>query len=511
MKPPAWRRIWEEIVGVDVRSLAALRVSLAAVVILDIFSRLRYLEAHYADSGVLPRADLLEWKTDSLFFSVHLMSGLWWVQGLIFLAALATAVMMLLGRHTRLMTVLTWFLLASVQSRNPLILHGGDQILRMMLFWAMFVPLGRVASLDALLEGRASDSETATSPRIVSVATLALKLQLCGMYWISAMLKWHPVWVEDYTAVNMALHLDQLVTPFGRWLTNWPEMLMVGTAVTMVLETLGPALAFSPIKTAHFQLFTVVLFVGFHLFGLAPALYLGIFPFVCAAGWMMFLPSRFWDRWWPAWQPDVVRRVAGRVNAAFRARTPQRASRASFAHGLPGTHYLTQAVVLVLLLYVVLWNLRTTDYEHYKEVFPPEVNSLAEVLYIGQLWNLFAPFPSTVDGWYVYAGTFENGDEIELLTGGPVSFEKPKNVSKTLGTNRWKKYHMNLDERHNGRHRRFYGTYLCSKWNRGLEKGERLASIKMHVIRERTNPDGSEDPPTQGVLWNQVCVLEDTE
>lgn len=521
------RARFEELVGLDLRSLAALRVAVAGVLIWDLLFRLRDLEAHYTDVGILPRADLLEWKADIPSFSFHLASGSTLFQALLFAVALGAAFAMLVGWRTRIATVVSWALLASLHARHPLLLHGGDLLLRMLLFWAMFVPWGLAASVDAHARrrreaGRGTGDDGAAEPivgwvgrsaggglRLVSTATLALQLQLCGMYWFSAALKWHPIWIEDGAAVGMALRLDQLVTPFGRFLTQFPAMLELATHATMVLEIFGPLLVFLPIWNAYGRLFAVVLFVGFHLFGLAPALYLGIFPWVCAAGWMMMLPSRFWDDWCPQWLRSFGERwnaglatLAGLLGPGPSPWRPPAAVGRSISLAV-------QAVVAGLLVYATLWNLRTVDFERWEKVLPREANGLGRALQIGQIWNLFAPFPATEDGWFVFVGTLVGGEEVEVRTGEAPSFDKPKNVSRSLGHNRWRKYMMNLDERQNAIHRRLYGRYLCREWNERNTGDERLASIRMFVMRERTLPSGEEEEPRRGQLWNQVCVLEE--
>ena len=46
------------------------------------------------------------------------------------------------------MTIIRWFLLVSLQNTNYMILQGVDTVLRVMLFWGMFLPLGAQYSLD---------------------------------------------------------------------------------------------------------------------------------------------------------------------------------------------------------------------------------------------------------------------------------------------------------------------------------------------------------------------------
>src|SRR5207342_1437647 len=105
------------------------------------------LEAHYANSGVLPLSVLFEHNWNPYFFSFHTASGLWHVQALYFLLAAIFAGCILLGYKTRLTTLLSWVFLLSLQNRNPLILQGGDDLLRMLLFWGIFLPWHKYYSL----------------------------------------------------------------------------------------------------------------------------------------------------------------------------------------------------------------------------------------------------------------------------------------------------------------------------------------------------------------------------
>ena len=132
-----------------------LRVTTAAVVLVDLLIRSTDLEAHYSNLGVLPLHVLYEHNWNPYELSVHTMSGLWQVQAGLFLLAGAAAGALLLGYHTRLMTAVSWALLISVQNRNPLIAQGGDDLLRMLLFWGFFLPWGRVYSLDSRKKRRA--------------------------------------------------------------------------------------------------------------------------------------------------------------------------------------------------------------------------------------------------------------------------------------------------------------------------------------------------------------------
>jgi hypothetical protein len=60
--------------AIDVRSLAALRIGLGMVLLLDLANRAHDLGSHYTDFGVLPRSTLLTQGTAG-HLSLHVLSG----------------------------------------------------------------------------------------------------------------------------------------------------------------------------------------------------------------------------------------------------------------------------------------------------------------------------------------------------------------------------------------------------------------------------------------------------
>ncbi|OYR43122.1 HTTM domain-containing protein, partial [Halorubrum sp. Hd13] len=127
-------------VAVDLRALAAFRIGLATLLLADLARRSRSLTAFYTDYGVLPRrAYVVDYSTTPL---PHTLSGEPWAAALLFAVAGAFALALLVGYRTRAVTLVSWLLLLSVQARNPMVLNAGDSLLRMLLFWSVFLPLG---------------------------------------------------------------------------------------------------------------------------------------------------------------------------------------------------------------------------------------------------------------------------------------------------------------------------------------------------------------------------------
>ncbi len=72
-----------QLLGIDTRSLAVLRIALAALVLIDLLQRAVDLQAHYTDFGVLPTwatKFILSYKP--LHWSLHLLTPkLYWLSG----------------------------------------------------------------------------------------------------------------------------------------------------------------------------------------------------------------------------------------------------------------------------------------------------------------------------------------------------------------------------------------------------------------------------------------------
>lgn len=166
--------------GIDTRALAAYRIALGLLLILDLALRSRDLRAHYTDFGVLPRAALSE---KLQYLSIHTISGDAWVQALLFVIAGLVAAAFVVGYRTKLATLVSFVLLVSLHARNPLVLNGGDLLFRRLLFWSLFLPLGERWSVDALR------AEETPRTRVSNAASAVLLLQVLAVYATNAVVK----------------------------------------------------------------------------------------------------------------------------------------------------------------------------------------------------------------------------------------------------------------------------------------------------------------------------------
>ncbi|NIP85312.1 MAG: hypothetical protein GTO03_07040, partial [Planctomycetales bacterium] len=136
--PPrsSWRRKVEQVFGIDLRSLAAFRIGMGLLLLSDLFCRGQQIAAHYTDLGVLPRGariaiyDMGDQTGLRYWWSLHMFSGEYLLQLLLFVVAAVFAGWLLIGYRTRLATIASWILLISLASRNPMLLDGGDVLLQ---------------------------------------------------------------------------------------------------------------------------------------------------------------------------------------------------------------------------------------------------------------------------------------------------------------------------------------------------------------------------------------------
>lgn len=281
------RSSMRQVFGIDLRTLAFFRICLACLLLGDLADRAIDLSAHYTDSGVMPRAMLLDlggWRP-----SLHLMSGSVVIQGLLFVLSALFFCALLFGYRTRFTTAVCWVLVLSLQERNPYLVQGGDILIRLLLFWSIFLPLGARFSIDAALNRQKSENQ------YFSIATIALLFQCMYVYFFGALLKTGDTWLGDGTALMYVLHVDSYATPIGQWFLAFPSLMQTLTYVIWYVELLAPFLMFLPFLHLPFRIIALLSLIVLHL-GIFIFMKVGIFPFASLASLMVFIPGAFWDR-----------------------------------------------------------------------------------------------------------------------------------------------------------------------------------------------------------------------
>ena len=545
--------------GLDLRSLALFRICLGVVLSWDLVQRILDAESFYSDFGILPRSVLFSEFADPWDWTLHAFSGQSGAGVLLFAVQLALALCLLAGYRTRQAALLCWLLVVSVQHRNEFVGHGGDQLLRTLLLWSLFLPLGARWSVDSALAA----GDRSRFPPWLSVGTAALVLQACFLYWSTLLLKWHPDWWQG-RAVGMALESDQFALPAGLLLREVAWLPPLLTWLTMAFEFLGPLLLLLPLPRGWQRLLAAGMMAGLHA-GFGICLNLAAFSAASIVFWLAFIPPCFWERL-PSAKAPLLRSAGDRVRR-LTSGWPRPLSR--MAKWMPPSQPLaaptwrhraeqwTCALLIAIVAVVTAHRLDVDRGSFFKEDL---VTGLREIGLLGtppgydprnptrqpnwiewdwyrafdgplkalrlkQSWGMFAPSPMIDDGWFVIIGTRLDGTVEELYNRGGFrsgesaavtgkTWEKPDPVVDAYPSARWRKYLYRLWIEEGSRHRKLFGSYLTRVYDRAdkehfgeaaWSRGKRLLFFEIYYMLERTRPRGGHRPVEKRLIATHRC------
>jgi hypothetical protein len=289
--------IWQ----VDLRSLALFRMGLGLLVLADLYLRFQpeFFEAFHTDDGVLPRSFLIDKVGDAWRLTPHLMSGTSAGIGLLFAIQAFFGCMLLIGWHTRFMTLACWVLTLGLQNRNPMVIQGGDVFFRLLLLVGVFLPLNARFSVDRLLLPDSKESERALAdPRVTisTAASLFLTLQVISVYIFSGLIKYGDQSWRDGLGVYYSLATYQFATELGVALSHHQGLMFISNWIILAVEIAVPFLVFlPPSRFGLVRFLTVCTLMAFHL-GIVALLFVGLFPWIGIVAWMPLIPSWFWEK-----------------------------------------------------------------------------------------------------------------------------------------------------------------------------------------------------------------------
>lgn len=477
----------KKIFTIDLRALAIFRIFLGFTLLLDMITRLGMSHDFYSDLGTLPRSVLinqveLPWK-----MSLLLVNG-----SPIFAASLAVigmiaAISLILGKHTRTSTIVGWILLASFHARHPLVAHGGDNVLRMLLLWAIFLPLAKRWALDA-------KKDEITSHHYFSPFTVAISLQVLFIYVFTFFYKWHPSWLSELDSFYYAMNLSMFTTPLGDALLNFPRLMKVLTFATLWFEGLGPLLFLSTHR--YVRRLMVFSFIALHV-GIELTMILGLFPLACITAWTLFIDSNLLDRF---------ESKLGQFK--WQKSPPLLAYQSSLLKPIESLQFNGKKSMVVsglLTLLVFSWNLEGIKAIKGFDIRSP-FNEIVFALQLNQQWNMFAPRPMTHDGYFVVEGHLNDNEFIDPMTGRRPLMSPPADFASTFKNTAWNKYLLNLYSQSWSSQRLYFGKYLCRKWNSEHPRNKSLNTFKIYFMRDITPKPGQAKPPIEKIeLWNHHC------
>ena len=482
---------------VDTRALAAVRIALGTIILVDLLTRAGDIALYYTDDGVYPRA-VYESASQYSGFSVHALSGELWVQQLLFVVAGLFAVALILGYRTRLVGFVSLGLLLSLQARNPAVLNAGDRLLRVVLFVALLSPLGERWSVDALRRGSAR-------PSVVGFTTAALLAQPLAVFTSNAILKHGgDTWYAG-KALEIAL-ADEVTRRFvGDIVVRSPLLLEALNWLWVAL--LAGSVAFLLLTTGRLRAVFALAYLGAFA-GMVVSLSVGLFPLVLAASVLPYLTTPFWDR------------LARLVPAGWRDRLPTAADlgplgRPPFerrgldwlcqhGHGTAaslivqyGRSLLTVSGLIVFVWVVLFSAAHATALD-----LPDGIDSVPNE----QRWGVYAPNPSQGYSWYVVEAQLADGSTVYTVGDADRALDRPPDGSEVYDTFRHRKYMSSVHSSALNTTPHLAERYLdwaCERVGSLQEyRVEQVGVVRFHYADPVGSPD---EGPERWLMLEQQC------
>ena len=441
---------WKQMAGTDLRALSVMRIFIGLILFCDLFTRSMYLTAHYTDQGVLPRNFMTKMIWEKWFFSIHAWNGTFLWELFLFCLAGIFAGMLLVGYKTKLATLVSWLFLISLQNRNQYLLNGGDVLLRMTLFWSIFLPLGARFSLDSFRNKVTS----ALQHEFISLAGFAFLVQVFFIYFFAGFSKLNGLWGSGFAMLNV-VQMGDFVTRSAIKLTHFPILLKGLNYYIFYSQLILPFFLFSPLRNSVFRNAVLINFVGLQLF-IAIFFKLGIFPWVCVAVQVGLFPS------------SLINLIGSYLtqfkNHFSKRKVDLELSPVSGSLSGSKSNLLENRVVLFFLLYIFWWNLFSFDLVAFPKIFKP----IGFILRIDQKWDMFRSESITRSVSPVIILVDENGKEIKM-DGFLRSTLRSRNYTYYLPFVNDEEFRTN------------YCNFVCRDWNQSHLSGEKAQAVNLFV------------------------------
>lgn len=446
----------------DMRALALMRIGVALVVLADIIIRWQDLDAFFTDAGLWPTELIHNFGWQKGYWSFHELSGTHAYATLMFSLHTVAAILLLFGYKTRLATFLVWVFTISLHNRNLFILQSGDDLLRITLFWALFMPWGNALSLDA--------KKYTSRKKHFCMATLGYLCLISSVYIFTVVLKNSSEWRSESTAVYFALSLDQLRLPVGDWLYQHYGLMTLLTKLVFYAEILIPLLILFPSKNKWIKLSAFVILMCLH-FGIGSSMYVGLFWIINIVTALAIIPTEFLDRF----------KLLAISNDA-------KIKRRSFGV----VKYLSNSFSVIIIILCFVLNLSYMPWFGYELDKP--VTMVVNTLRLNQFWAMFSPHIMKEDGWALHEGYTAEGKLWDLYYDLPYIYSvKPEHLVKTFKSDRWRKLAENMQRPEYTFLRPRYCKYWLKKWNTEHPKNQ-MESLDLVFFEEVSLPNYQTEP-----------------
>ncbi len=502
----------------DLRSVGLFRITFGLVTLSEIADFSPFLRVGLSDEGFWPRSTAL--AGDVGRFSLMDVSGPPWVAYGYWMLTLVACACFVLGWHSRLATLATFVLATGMMERNPFICDYSDQVIRVLLFWSLFLPVGNWYSIDAAL-ARAAGRPLPQKGSGLELRLIGLQLgwiYLCTFLWKIPGETW-----RDGTAVHFALGNDHDYTrTLGHLVRSMPWLTTAATYSTLVIEAAFLPLVFLPFWQPQAKAIALLSGAAMHV-GIWVTMCVGEFSWLMIATYpLLFEPS------WVDWTLARISRACAGVNVpigplfrmslplpaldppnvpAIRAAETGPANRGYLllaAQVVRGARWARQ-VALVALFAACVWSSTPLPT---RLAIPDRLATVVRTVELWQWWAMFAPNPCLADVELVADGKLADGTKVDVLHGDEPAGPLPPAMHQFLAS-RWTDATNAIRVGEPPQLLQEFGSFLCRNWNREDRPLGRplLATFQLSRVERALHPrDTGMDGPNAVVLWYHACL-----
>jgi Vitamin K-dependent gamma-carboxylase len=451
------QKIWQNITYIDPRSYVGYRIILGLAILVDLlFSRFGSVSMFLSDTGAVPRKMLIEYMGFSLFAA---SGGALWSYILLSILTVA-AFCMIIGLRTKTATIAAYILVLSLHWRLETVLGGPDRLLLVLLFWAIFLPLGQYGSIDAIHVKNQKEAQPILSKQIAIFGTI---LVASCMYAIAAGVKQlSDDWYKDFTAVYFVLQTGYHTTWLGDLIKNQVLLTKILTVTTLIIEWLLGTLLFVPFFTQYTRSIFVVLILCLNI-GFGSMLSVGLFPVLGIGLGILFMPSVLWNK------IHIPKTIQKNMNVI--------AKKTIWFYKTPQNNRKFQPYIVIFLAVNIIIQCLVniddvTDWKLGNTLIEQSAKYYIRTLRIDQNWIMFRRAPR-YSAWPEVIVTTEQNTEHDIWRQqwagtDVVSTQPPKKVSDALLLSlRLFLYFDKLGKPENEGNNihLFYAHYICKQWN----------------------------------------------
>lgn len=264
------KTLWNRLLATSLRprclyGASVLRVMAGCVILYQYLINYAQRGYLFGPDGVFAFADFAAQQQSLGSFSLYHLSpsGLWFE--LVYHVGIAVAMAWVLGWRTRLLSPINYLLWLSLHNRFPQLWDGGDNLMQIVLIYALFAEVGAHFSFDAARRAARGEPGEPTGGWAIAhnAALMAIAFQVCLVYGVAGLSKVRgEVW-QNGTALYYALRSPDYRLPgVSRLLYENGVILTLLAYATVAFQVAFPFLVFAH---RHTRTVAVLIGISFHL------------------------------------------------------------------------------------------------------------------------------------------------------------------------------------------------------------------------------------------------------